>query len=270
MMNKYLKKYLFLFFLFQIMIINLEAKLLYEENIMLNTIQKYRHDPEKLALLLPIIQCSFEQNKYEQILMTTLRNKNTPIADFRRTADLLAELLVLKTIETLPVEEKEINTPFCPYMGSKMVSDIHLVSVMRSGDALLNVFTKHFPAAPINKILVQRDETTAEPIFKYMKMSPSLTSKSIVIITEPLIATGGTLSMVINLLKEAGIKESHIHIASICVSPEGLFLLNQNFPELKVVMIAMDDKLNEHKYIVPGLGDFGDRYFGTVQPIGHN
>jgi uracil phosphoribosyltransferase len=124
---------------------------------------------------------------------------------------------------------------------------------------------KHFPNSHVSKFLVQRDERTAEAHFKYMKISPELTSGNPVVITEPMIATGGSLEMVISILKDKGVKEENIIFASICVAPEGLIHLNNKFPKIKVVMTSFDEKLNEKKHIVPGLGDFGDRFFGTFE-----
>ena len=96
-----------------------------------------------------------------------------------------------------------------------------------------------------------------------MKLSSSIAQCNTIIITEPMIATGGTLSMVINMLKDRGVKEENIVVASILAAPEGLKVLSEHFPAIKVVVISLDEKLNEHKFIVPGLGDFGNRYFGT-------
>lgn len=96
-----------------------------------------------------------------------------------------------------------------------------------------------------------------------MKVATTVASGNYVIITEPMVATGGTLEMVIALLKEKGVQEEKIIIACICASPEGLVYLYERFPSIQVVLTVLDEKLNEKKYIVPGLGDFGDRYFGT-------
>lgn len=227
-------------------------------------IQSNRANPKILANLLPIIKCSFIPTQYEQILMTRLRDKNTSITEFREISKKLASLLVLKAAETLPTASIKVETPISKCRGLTYAGSVDLVSVMRSGDAILDTFIDHFPKANISKILVQRNEKTAEAIFKYMKLSPTLNADSHVIITEPMIATGGTLGVVIDLLKERGVKEENIVIASICTCPEGLLVLNEKFPKINVVMTVMDDRLNEKKYIIPGIGDFGDRYFGTL------
>jgi uracil phosphoribosyltransferase len=231
----------------------------------LDEIRSNRNNPQILAKLLPIVKCSFIPTQYEQILMTRLRDKRTPIPAFREISKKLANLLVFKVIEMLPTTPLVVETPLIKYQGITHASSVEFVSVMRSGDAILETFIDHFPKAAVSKILVQRNEETAEPIFKYMKLSPSLNADSHVIITEPMIATGGTLGVVIDLLIDKGVKEENIVIASICTAPEGLLVLKEKFPKINVVMTVMDEYLNEHKYIVPGIGDFGDRYFGTAK-----
>jgi uracil phosphoribosyltransferase len=211
----------------------------------------------------PIVKCSTTPSVYEQILMTQLRDKNSTQEQFRNAAHKLIEILVSKVVGCLPTAAIEIETPVNTCKGLVLNCPLQLVSVMRSGCIPLNRFSMHFPHAAINKILIQRNEETAMPEFKYMKLSPTLSQAGKVIITEPMIATGGTLSMVIDLLKEHGIEEKNIIIAAICAAPEGLIRLEELYPEISVVLIVIDDKLNTKKYISPGIGDFGDRYFGT-------
>lgn len=232
---------------------------------LLKEIQLQRGNEQELAKLLPIIHCSLVPSKYEQILLTQLRNQVTTTKQFRRLAEKLSDLLVNKVVACLPSKTVTIETPLTACPGVELENNIELVSIMRSGDAILETFMKHFPEANISKFLVQRDEVTAEPHFKYMKISPEIAENHQVVITEPMIATGGTLAMVISLLKDKGVQEENIIVASVCVAPEGLVFLSQKFPRIKVVMSTLDEKLNEQKFIVPGLGDFGDRYFGTMQ-----
>ncbi|WP_068468783.1 uracil phosphoribosyltransferase [Candidatus Protochlamydia phocaeensis] len=216
------------------------------------------------AAELSIVKCSSLSSQYERILLTRLRDKNTSMPEFRDASQKIAALLVNKVVECLPIEFKDIATPLADMEGEALSAPIELVSIMRSGDALLDTFLAHFSNASVSKVLIQRDEETAEPQFKYMKLSPTLASDRPVVITEPMIATGGTLNMVISLLKEKGVKEDNIIIASICTAPEGVSFLNERYPRIQVVMTVMDQSLNDKMYIVPGLGDFGDRYFGTV------
>src|ERR1700722_4702408 len=229
----------------------------------LEKIQMKRHDEQTLSELLPIVHCSFQPSTYEEILVAQLRNTKSSTKQFRGVSDKISDLLVNKEINCLPTKSVEIETPLTKCPGKVLACRVEIVSIMRSGDALLESFMRHFPEANVSKFLIQRDESTGRPQFKYMKVSSEISSGHFVVITEPMIATGGTLDMVITLLKEKGRKEENIVVASICVAPEGIIALNEKFPNIKVVMTTMDEKLNERKYIVPGLGDFGDRFFGT-------
>lgn len=211
----------------------------------------------------PILKCSTNPSTYERILMTQLRNKNSSAEQFRNAANKIIELLVFKLVDCFPTSCITIDTPIAQCQGEILDGSIEFVSIMRSGDIPLHIMSQHFPHAPINKILIQRNEETAKPVFKYMKLSPTISQAKKVVITEPMIATGGTLCMVIELLKQQGVEEKNIVIAAICAAPEGLALLSQKFPEISMVLTVVDDKLNEKKYISPGIGDFGDRYFGT-------
>lgn len=229
-------------------------------------IQQNRGNDQELAKLLPIVKCSFTPTKYEQILMTILRDAKTNSIRFRKATNKLGALLINKVVDCLPaVAEVDVQTPVASCKGLAFTHAIELVSIMRSGDALVDTFISHFPDANVSKVLIQRDEETALPNFIYMKLSPTLANGGPIVITEPMIASGGTLDMLISLLKDKGIAEDNIIIASICTAPEGLLILSKKYPGIRVVMIAMDDQLNAKKYIVPGLGDFGDRYFGTVK-----
>lgn len=241
---------------------NQEASPLNEE---LEAIKMNRHQEDILRQLLPTVKCRFTSSKYERILMTQLRDKNTSTEKFRTAARMLGEILVEKVVECLPTTVKAIETPVAACQGEVLATPLDLVSVMRSGDALLDIFLEHFPEANVSKVLIQRDEVTAKPVFKYMKLSSTISQNHPVVITEPMVATGGTLGMLIKLLKEHGVKEENIIIASICAAPEGLLELSRQFPGITFVMSSLDEKLNEKKYILPGIGDFGDRYFGTVK-----
>jgi uracil phosphoribosyltransferase len=228
-------------------------------------IQANRRNQEALAEVIPIVKCPFNPSRYEKILMTQLRDRTTATKDFREAAQKIGSILAAKVVECFPTIVMDIETPLTKFAGEKLIQNIELVSIMRSGDALLDTFMIHFPEASISKILVQRDEETAKAEFIYMKLSQTIASGNPVVITEPMIASGGTLDMVISLLKEKGVLEQNIIIASICTAPEGLLYLNEKHPNIQVVLIVMDEQLNERKYILPGLGDFGDRYFGTTK-----
>lgn len=219
------------------------------------------HRPEDF----PIVKSYLQPTTYEQILLTQLRDENSSQEQFRYAAHKLIEIsLISKVFDCLDTKIVEIDTPVAPCLGKIVENSVdQLVSVMRSGDVILDILSKIFASAAINKILIQRDEETAQPVFKYKKFSPTISHANKVIITEPMIATGGTLCMVIDLLKEQGVETKNIIIASICAAPEGLQRLAEHYPDINVVVTVIDDHLNTKKYISPGIGDFGDRYFGT-------
>lgn len=201
--------------------------------------------------------------KYENVLMSQIRDKNCTRADYRKATYKIGSILAERIFEILPTEPVVIETPVASHIGEKLAGQVELVSVMRSGDALIDPFTNHFPDAAISKFLIQRDEETKEPRFIYMKPSPTLASGNTVIITEPMIGTGGTLKMTIGLLIKHGVKEENIIVASICGSAKGIDRIKQAFPQVRFICTAVDTVLTEAGWISPGLGDFGDRYFGT-------
>lgn len=228
----------------------------------LEEIKQHGNQEEWLKKHLPIVQSSFQPSKYERLLLTILRDERSSLQEFRSAAHRLGEMLIVKLVECFETTPVNVTTPVADCPGEVLEGKIELLSIMRAGDALLNLFIDHFPSASISKILIQRDEETALPLFKYCKLSSTLADGQPVIIIEPMIATGGTLELVVRMLKERGVKEGNIIVVCLCAAPEGLWVLTQ-FPLLRVILSVMDEKLNEKKYIVPGLGDFGDRYFGN-------
>jgi uracil phosphoribosyltransferase len=185
---------------------------------------------------------------------------------FRVATAHIGELLVTKVIECLETQAVEVQTPTASCRGEVIAHPIELVSILRSGDALLDTFMSHFPDAHVTKVLVQKNEETAHPVFSYMKLSPSIASGATVLVLDPMIATGDTLHTVLSLLKEKGVQEENIIVACIATCPEGLRELCAHHSAIRLVMNVLDEKLNEKKCIVPGLGDFGDRYYGTPKP----
>ena len=205
-----------------------------------------------------------EPNNLERVLLTILRDENTKIDQFVKAAQDATPFLVHRVFECLDLQEKTIQTPVAQCIGTQLKDNVVLTTVLRSGDALLEGFRVYFPKAPVGKILVQRNEQTAEPYFLYRKLPKCFKKNKKIVILEPMIATGGSLCMVIGILLENGITQKNIIISSVVAAPEGLQSLANEFPEISVTVLSIDEKLNEKKYIVPGLGDFGDRFYGTV------
>lgn len=141
-----------------------------------------------------------------------------------------------------------------------------VVSIIRAGDALLQAVLACEPGLAVGKILIQRDETTIEktPRLYYAKLPPNVIQYDIVVIVDPMLATGGSVLLAIETLLEAGVTSDKIVFLNIITCPEGLSAVSAHFPDLHIVTAVIDTGLNEEKYIVPGLGDFGDRYFNTT------
>lgn len=195
-------------------------------------------------------------------ILTLLRDKNTKAEVFRNSADQLGTWLSFKVSELIENEQFPLETPVAKTTGYQIKKGIVLVPVLRAGIALLAPFMKLFPSSRVGFIGVRRDEETALPSLYYQNI-PTIAPTDMVIILDPMIATGGSGSVVIKLLKDHGAKEEQLIYAGVVAAPEGLKALHNICPKMKVISAEVDEKLNDKKYIVPGLGDFGDRYFGT-------
>ena len=201
-------------------------------------------------------------------LLTTIRRKSTPQRTYVEHCDRLCAMLAEEALARLPgtAYDVPVETPCgTPTTGSAVVvpeRDICLVDIMRSGAILQEAVRRVVPGAKTAKILIQRDEATAQPVLMYSKLPPKIETLT-VLLCDPMLATGGSALTAIDVLKKAGVKEENITFANVVSCPEGLANLAKNAPKVKVVTCACDSGLDEKKYIVPGLGDFGDRYYGT-------
>eukprot|EP00629_Pelagomonadales_sp_RCC1024_P008839 CAMPEP_0119260526 /NCGR_PEP_ID=MMETSP1329-20130426/868_1 /TAXON_ID=114041 /ORGANISM="Genus nov. species nov., Strain RCC1024" /LENGTH=226 /DNA_ID=CAMNT_0007259949 /DNA_START=131 /DNA_END=808 /DNA_ORIENTATION=+ len=208
-------------------------------------------------------------SKGMKMLLTTVRKKSTDQATYVRAADRLCSMLAEEALARLPEckVDAAIETPCGPLSKGTLEavpdSQICLVDIMRSGAILQEAVRKVVPAAKTAKILIQRDEETAEPVLMYSKLPPDIASLN-VLLCDPMLATGGSACTAIKVLTDAGVPEGRITFANVVSCPEGLARLQKECPKVRVVTCACDAGLNERKFIVPGLGDFGDRYFGTA------
>lgn len=195
-------------------------------------------------------------------LLTVLRSRDTQHDDFRIVADKLAYLLAAEVAQKLDTISVAIETPLMRTYGTLLAHDIVLVPIVRSGLALLHSFTQIFEGSRVGFVVVQRDEKTALPQLFYSKMPP-LHAETRVVILEPMIATGGSVCSALHILRDMGVEMHRVIVASVICASEGLQAVRSQFPEVTLVYAAEDPELNDKKFIVPGLGDFGDRYFGT-------
>jgi len=192
--------------------------------------------------------------------LTTLRDQTTETSIFRTTARRLAHLLVAEALRDMPLAEIPIETPLEPMTGRTLAKTVTLVAVLRAGLGLVDAGLELLPDARIGYAGVQRDEQTAEPQEYYAKFPRMDDSR--VLILEPMLATGGSLSWAVAKVKENGATD----ITAVCVvsAPPGIRRIEQEHPDVGLVTAAVDDRLDENFYIRPGLGDMGDRLFGTL------
>lgn len=194
--------------------------------------------------------------------VSILRNKNTSRAAFRRTAHIVADLLAQETALHLQTKNIPIETPLQKTMGSAWQAPIMVVPILRSGLALMPSFLNFFEEASIGIIGLKRDETTHIARLYYANLPPIVNPMNIIII-DPMLATGGTACQTVQVLRDKGAVEKMIIFACIVSAPEGIAALHDKFPDVTIITAARDERLNDNKFIVPGVGDFGDRYFGT-------
>ena len=201
------------------------------------------HDPKALAL-------------------TILRNKNSSRTVFRKAAFDISRMLVYETLRQCPVTSVQIETPERKTDGVAIDQKIILLPILRSGLTLLPAFLEYFEGAAIGTVGLKRDEKTAIAHWYYENL-PAMDLTEKIIMLDPMIATGGTSLNVLTRLKEKGVQEKNIIFAAIIGSSEGIAAIKKTFPEITLIVAAQDPELTSTKFIVPGLGDFGDRFFGT-------
>lgn len=193
-------------------------------------------------------------------LLTVLRDRHTEPPEFRETAERLGYLLVAEALTDMPLDEVEIETPLEHTTGHRLHRPVVAVAVLRAGLGLLESVLTLVPDAAIGFAGVQRDEDTAQPVEYYTKF-PTLVDARVLIL-EPMLATGGSLSWAVGKVKENGARD----ITAVCVvaSPEGVARMQLDHPDVRIVAATLDRELNDRFYITPGLGDMGDRLFGTI------
>lgn len=190
-----------------------------------------------------------------------LRRQETTSKDFRQLVGEIAMLMSYEATRNLPLTDVDIETPICKttvkeIKGKKMA----VVPILRAGLGMVDGLLTIVPGAKVGHIGLYRDPETALPIEYYCKL-PADCDEREVFVVDPMLATGGSAAAAITMLKERGIK--NIHFLCIIAAPEGVKKLTEEHPDVDVYIGALDERLNDHKYIVPGLGDAGDRIFGT-------
>ena len=190
-----------------------------------------------------------------------LRDARTAPPAFRRAANRISVLLAAEALRDLTASAATVTTPLGPAEGRVVLTDVVVVPVLRAGLGMLDAVLELLPTARVGHIGLQRDEATAIASRYYSKLPPNL-SDSHVLMIDPMLATGGSAVAAIDLIKAAGATA----ISMICIvsAPEGVSLLERAHPDVAIFTPVVDKELNAHKFIVPGLGDFGDRLYGTA------
>jgi len=193
--------------------------------------------------------------------LTLLRNKNTGVKEFRELVSEIAMLVCYEATRDFPLKEIEIETPVA-ITKAKIISGrkVAFVPILRAGLGMIDGVMKLVPAAKIGHIGLYRDPQTLEPVEYYNKMPEDIQERDVIVL-DPMLATGGSAIDAISSIKKMGVK--NVKFMCVIAAPEGLKALQEAHPDVQIYCAAMDEKLNDHAYIVPGLGDAGDRIFGT-------
>lgn len=192
--------------------------------------------------------------------LTLMRMKETGTKDFRENLDEIAELMAYEVCRDLPVRPIDIETPMAKTVGYELSKEIVICPILRAGIGLLDGIRRLVPTAKVGFIGMYRNEETLEPV-EYFAKFPNNLDKAITMIVDPMLATGGSAIDAINAVKKRG--ANNIKLVCLVGAPEGVKAVQEAHPDVDIYLAALDEKLNEIGYIVPGLGDAGDRIFGT-------
>lgn len=193
--------------------------------------------------------------------LSLMRDKNTGVKDFRELLDEIAMLMAYEVTRDFPLKEVEIETPVAT-ATTKVITGktVAIIPILRAGLGMVNGMLKLIPAAKVGHIGLYRDPDTFQPVEYYCKLPVDAQERELIIL-DPMLATGGSASDAITLIKKRGC--NNIKLVCIIASPEGVEAVRKAHPDVDVYVAAVDEGLNDHAYIVPGLGDAGDRLFGT-------
>ena len=192
--------------------------------------------------------------------LTQLRKTDTDTTDFRHNLSGISALMAYEITRDLPMQKIDIQTPICKTTTMELASRIILIPVLRAGLGMVEGITDLIPEAKVGHIGMYRDHETLKPVTYFSKFPVNL-SEAIVMVLDPMLATGGSAGAAIQVIKENGAR--FVKLVSIVGSPEGVKKIETEHPDVQIYLAALDEKLNVNGYIVPGLGDAGDRLFGT-------
>ena len=193
--------------------------------------------------------------------VTLIRSVETGTKDFRQLLEEIALLMGYEITRDLPLEDVKVQTPLVEAIGKQIAGKkLGIVPILRAGLGMVNGLLELMPMAKVGHVGMYRDPETLQPVEYYCKLPSDLAERRI-IVTDPMLATGGSAAAAISLLKEKGAKD--IQLMCLVAAQEGVEVVNKANPDVRIYVAALDEKLNDHGYILPGLGDAGDRIFGT-------
>ena len=194
--------------------------------------------------------------------LTLMRKKETSTKDFRQLLEEISMLMAYEITRDFPLEDVEIETPVAKCTMKKLSGKkVGIVPILRAGLGMLDGVLNIIPAARVGHVGLYRDPETLKPVEYYCKLPSDVAGRTFIVV-DPMLATGGSSAAALELMKQKGAK--NIILMCLVAAPEGIKLVNKEHPDVPVFVAAVDDHLNEHGYIVPGLGDAGDRIFGTL------
>ena len=189
--------------------------------------------------------------------LSILRDENTGVKDFREVVSEIATLMCYEATRDLPLQKAQVDTAKFKMIAGKKLA---IVPVLRAGLGMVDGILTLLPSVKVGHIGLYRDPDTLEPVEYYCKMPTDIAERDVIIL-DPMLATGGSASAAIQFIKNYEVK--HIKLMNIIAAPEGIERVRHDHPDVEIYCAALDEKLNDHGYIVPGLGDAGDRIFGT-------
>ncbi|QEK13234.1 uracil phosphoribosyltransferase [Crassaminicella thermophila] len=193
--------------------------------------------------------------------LTLIRDKNTGSKEFREAVKEIAMLMAYEVTRNLPLEEVEIETPVCKTKSKVLAGrKLGIVPILRAGLGMVDGMLSLIPAAKVGHIGLYRDPETLEPVEYYCKLPVDIHERDLIVV-DPMLATGGSANAAIQFIKDRG--ATSIKLMCLIAAPEGVKAVKEAHPDIEIYVAAVDEKLNDHAYIVPGLGDAGDRLFGT-------
>ncbi|MBW5481260.1 uracil phosphoribosyltransferase [Streptomyces bambusae] len=204
------------------------------------------------------------QTNQLRALHTIIRDRDVPRADFVHYARRVIRLLLESALDLLPFDKQDVTTPVGEtYPGLRFTGKLCAVPVIRAGDSMVEELRLLIPGIRVGKILIQRDKTTKLPHLQYWNLPDDIADRHVLLL-EPMLATGGSANAAIEVLLGAGVREERIVLVNFLSAPEGIDAVRRAHPEVTLITSSIEERLNPNAFMIPGIGDFGDRFFGTT------